>query len=383
MYTQRRLQIIESARRVVVKVGTAVLTHANGSLDYDQVASLAEQTHLLRQRGVKVVVVTSGAIGAGMAELGMNTRPTELPLLQAAAAVGQGKVMGAYERSFSGHGYHAAQMLLTREDLDERSRYLNAVNCLNALLELGAVPVVNENDTISVEEIGFLENDALAMLVANLAHADLLIALSSIDGLYENPDDPPERRRVVEVVDGVNEAVHALASSERSARGRGGMEAKLRSAQAATNVGVPVIIANGRLPGALPRIFSGEKLGTLFLPASRKMQSRKRWISLGRRPRGRIVVDDGARRAVVSLGKSLLPSGIVAVEGEFQPGDLVLLGGGGDREFARGLVNYCADDVRRIRGLKTTEIARVLGACPYPEVIHRDNLVVMPGVQPA
>jgi len=195
---QERLKVLAEVKRVVIKVGTAVLTNEQGALDYDCVANLAEQVDDLRGRGVQVVVVSSGAIGAGMAELGMKERPTALPLLQAAAAVGQGKLMAAYERCFSRHGYHAAQMLLTREDLDERQRYLNAANTLNALLELGAVPVVNENDTISVEEIGFLENDTLAMLVASLAHADLLVMLSAIEGLYENPDEPPDRRRVVD-----------------------------------------------------------------------------------------------------------------------------------------------------------------------------------------
>ena len=379
MYTQQRTDILTRARRLVVKVGTAVITREHGTISYDQLSRLAEQVDALRQRDIEVVVVTSGAIGAGMAELGMRTRPTALPLLQAAAAVGQGKLMAAYDQCFSRHGYHAAQILLTREDLDERQRYLNAANTLNALLEVGAVPVVNENDTISVEEIGFLENDTLAMLVASLAHADLLVALSSIDGLYENPDAPLAERRVVEIVNGVDEAVRALASGERSGMGRGGMEAKLASAEAATAVGIPVIIANGHAAGILPRLVDGEKLGTLFLPRGPRLASRKRWIRFGTRPRGTVRVDRGARRALVRDGKSLLPSGITGVDGSFHRGDLVLIAADGEPEFARGLVNYAADEVRAIQGLKTGEIAAVLGGCPYEEVVHRSNMVITPG----
>ena len=379
MSQARRLEIVRGVERLVVKVGTAVLCEASGALDYGQVRRLAEQVDFLHSAGVKVVVVTSGAIGAGMAALGLAERPTALPLLQASAAIGQGKLMAAYERVFSERGYHAAQILLTREDLDERARYLNASNTLRALLDMGAVPVVNENDTVSVEEIGFLENDALAMLVAGLARADLLVALSSIDGLYENPDAPADQRRVVDLVEGVDEAVTALASGEMSARGRGGMTAKLDAVRSATSVGIPVIIANGREPEALPRLFRGERLGTIFMPAAAKMRSRKMWIGFGSRPRGVIVVDEGARRAIVDRGTSLLPSGVCEVEGAFRPGDVATLATKAGGEFARGLANYSAEDVKRICGLKTSEIADALGSCPYEEVIHRDNLVLLPG----
>ena len=382
MSPRRRLDIVGQVSRLVVKVGTAVLTTPQGTLDTARVAALAEQIDTLRERGVKVVVVTSGAIGAGMAELGMPERPTQLPLLQAAAAVGQGKLIAAYERCFSKHGYHAAQILLTREDLDERSRYLNASNTLRALLELGAVPIVNENDTVSVEEIGFMENDALAMLTAGLAHADLLIALSGIDGLYENPDAPAAERRVIEVVEGVDEAVAALASGERSPGGSGGMEAKLEAVRAATGVGIPVIIAGGATPNVLVRLLDGENLGTLFMPRPSRMRSRKLWIGYGGRLRGRIVVDEGARRAIAERGKSLLPSGVVRVEGEFRRGDLALLLTGDGTGFARGLSNYSSSEIERIAGLQTADIAGALGSCPYEEVVHRDNLALSPEAAP-
>lgn len=382
MSHQRRLEIVRRVERVVVKVGTAVLCGDSGKLDDGQVERLAEQVDGLHATGVKVVVVTSGAIGAGMAALGLERRPTALPMLQAAAAIGQGKLMAAYEQVFSKRGYHAAQVLLTREDLDERQRYLNACNTLNTLLDLGAVPVVNENDTVSVEEIGFLENDALAMTVAGLVRADLLVALSSIDGLYENPDAPLEERRVVEVVEGVDEAVAALAGSERSVGGSGGMTAKLEAFRDATEVGVPVMIANGAEPNVLLRLFEGEALGTLFMPRPGRVRSRKLWLGFGARPKGSIVVDAGARRALVERGKSLLPSGILEVRGAFGRGDLAAVVTAEGEEFARGLSNYSAEEVRRIRGLKSDRIAEALGDCPYPEVIHRDNLTLLPGAEP-
>ena len=381
MSHQRRLEIVRRVERVVVKVGTAVLCGDSGKLDYAQVERLAEQVGGLHATGVKVVVVTSGAIGAGMAALGLARRPTALPMLQAAAAIGQGKLMAAYEQVFSKRGCHAAQVLLTREDLDERRRYLNASNTLNTLLELGAVPVVNENDTVSVEEIGFLENDALAMTVAGLVRADLLVALSRIDGLYENPDAAPEERRVVEVVEGVDEAVAALASTERSTGGSGGMRAKLEAFRAATGVGVPVMIANGGEPNVLLRLFKGEALGTLFMPRPGRVKSRKLWLGFGARPKGRILVDAGARKALVDRGKSLLPSGVLDVVGDFRQGDLAAVATADGEEFARGLVNYSAEDVRRIRGLQSDRIVEALGACPYAEVIHRDNLALLPGVE--
>ncbi len=376
MSPQRRLGIVKKVKRVVVKVGTAVLTTPTGTLDEDQVARLADQVALLCERGVKVVVVTSGAIGAGMATLGMKKRPAELPRLQAAAAVGQGKLIAAYEKHFSRKGFHAAQILLTREDLDERRRYLNVSNTLHTLLSMGAIPVVNENDTISVEEIGFLENDALSMLTAGLVQADLLVALSSIRGLYENPSAPLEQRRVVEVVEGVDGAVAALASGEKSARGSGGMEAKLKAVSAATSIGIPVVIADGREDRVLLRLFDGENLGTLFIPKPEREESRKLWIRFGGRPRGMIRVDEGASKALVAGGKSLLPSGIVAVEGAFERGDVVLVAARDGAEIGRGLANYSAAEVDKIKGLKTPAIAGALGACPYAEVIHRNNLAL-------
>ena len=365
-------QTLRDARRAVVKLGTALLTSPNGRLDEARLAALAAQVNRLGAQGREVVLVSSGAIGAGMSALGLPRRPTRLPELQAAAAVGQGKLMAAWEAAFSVHGRHVAQVLLTRDDFDNRARYLNIANTLRQLLAFGAVPVVNENDTISVEEIPltFGDNDILSALVANLLRADVLIVLSVVGGLLD------AQGRVTPLVERVNDAVRALASGERSRGGVGGMASKLEAARIATEAGAAAVVADGREPDVLPRLLAGETLGTFFPPSARRMQSRKRWIRYGRRPKGRLVVDEGARRALVALGRSLLPSGIRAVEGPFDRGDLVAVAGPDGAEFARGLANYSSGEVERIRGLKSAAIAKVLGEKLYDEVIHRDNLVI-------
>lgn len=371
-----RESLLKGVRRVVVKVGTAVLSHADGRLDTAQIARLGEQVRGLREKRIEVALVSSGAIGAGMAELGMKTRPKSLPKLQAAAAVGQGKLIGAYDSCFAAWGSHAGQVLLTRQDLDDRSRYLNAANTLNALLRLGVIPVINENDTVSVEEITFSENDILSALVTNLIRADLLIMLSVVDGLYDGRTGPDGRPHVVPLVRRVTEEILSMVSGERSAGGSGGMASKIEAAALATSAGDPAIVANGRTPDVLLRLFEGEPLGTLFLPAPSKMTSRKRWIGFTSRPRGKIVVDDGARDALVKRGKSLLPSGITEVRGQFDRGDLVAVVDTGGVQIARGLANYDSDEVRQIMGLRTAEARTLLGQESYDEVIHRDNLAV-------
>ena len=370
-----RAAALSRVRRVVVKVGTAVLSRPDGRLDTEQVARLAEQVHHLRERGIEVAIVSSGAVGAGMGELDIKRRPKSLPTLQAAAAVGQGKLIGAYDSCFAAWGHHAAQVLLTRQDLEDRTRYLNASNTLSTLLRLGTIPVINENDTISVEEITFSDNDVLAALVTHLIRADLLIALSNVAGLYAaGPDaDPP---RVVPLVRRVTDEIRALAGADRSARGLGGMSSKIEAAAVATRAGDPMIVADGRAPDVLKRLFDGEPLGTLFLPAEAKMTSRKRWIGFTSRPRGKLVVDDGARDALMRRGKSLLPSGIIGVKGDFSRGDLVAITDGGGAEFARGLVNYSSAEARQIMGLRTAAVRKMLGAESYDEVVHRDNMTV-------
>jgi len=371
-----RKEVFRRVRRAVVKIGTAALTSADGGLDERRVEELARQVHALRRRGVQVAVVSSGAIGAGMDALGLKRRPRRLPELQACAAVGQGRLAAVYDRCFRRWGYHAAQILLTREDIDDRRRYLNASNAVNAALEYGAVPLINENDTIAVDEITFGDNDGLAALVTHLLRADVLILLTVVDGLYENPEAPAGRRRVLDVVECVTDSVAALASQSTSPGGKGGMASKIEAARVATAAGEAVVIAHAHGPRVLERLFEGERVGTLFLPAPEKMRSRHRWLRFGTRPRGTLLVDSGARTALVKGGKSLLPSGIRAVKGAFARGDVVAIADETGKEIARGLVNYAAEEIELIKGHRTAEIHRLLGACPYKVVVHRDHLAL-------
>lgn len=369
-------ELLPAARRVVVKIGTASVCNEAGGLDESRVEGIASQVHALRGRGVQVAVVSSGAIGAGMNALGLKRRPTRLPELQACAAVGQGRLTSVYDQCFRRWGYHAAQILLTREDVDDRRRYLNASNTIRAVLDYGAVPLINENDTIAVEEITFGDNDGLAVLVTDLLRAEVLVILTVVEGLYENPGAPAGRRRVLREVAQVDEAIESLAARGTSRGGKGGMASKIAAARAATASGEAVVIANAHARRVLERLFAGEEIGTLFLPTGSRMRSRKRWLRFGSRPKGELVVDGGARRAVVERGKSLLPSGIVGVSGEFERGDLVRLCDEGGAEFGRGLVNYTAAEMRVLQGHKTSEIRRLLGEAPYKVAVHRDHLVL-------
>jgi len=372
-----RQEIATAATIIVVKVGTRVLTRDDGTLDQQRIAQLAEELHLVLASGRKVAVVSSGAVGAGMGRLGLKTRPVDLAQLQAVAAVGQSLLVEAYERSLQAFGRHAAQILLTAEDLENRIRYLNARNTIRTLLEYGAVPIINENDTVSVEElqVTFGDNDRLAAIVTNLIQAPLLVLLSDVEGLYDgDPADPGAR--VVPIVKQLNRSVFDLVRDRATGISRGGMARKLEAARQATAAGESVIIASGRTPGVLGRILAGEPVGTLVLAQGPAVAARKRWIGFAVQPRGRLVLDPGARRAVEQGGRSLLPIGVVKVTGSFRKGDIVALDDADGSEFARGLTNYSSDDIRRIRGLKTGEIAEALGHCPYDEVIHRDNMVI-------
>jgi glutamate 5-kinase len=362
-----RKDFMAQAKRLVVKVGTAVVSSPAGTLDTARVAGLAEQVDALVSDGRQVVLVTSGSIGAGMGELGLERRPTALPQLQAAAAVGQSHLMGAYDRCFKKHGHHAAQILLTRNDFDERARYLNIRNSIAALFELGAISVINENDTVSVDEIRLGDNDLLSSLVASLLGADLLIILSVVDGLLDADHE------VIPTVEKVTDKTRALDHGTRSLRGTGGLRSKLDAAEAATRTGTAVVIANGTRPGVLARILAGEPEGTYFVPRHRKTRSRKRWFA-ARTVRGTLHVDAGARRAVVDRGKSLLPSGIVSVAGTFSSGDTVAIAGPDGRPFATGLCNLSSEDLSQVCGLKSRQVRRKLGAAAYEEAVHRDNM---------
>ena len=373
-----RGQIISKVKKVVVKIGTGVLTTDDGYIDKSQTKRLAEQVVELKKMGYDVVVVSSGAIGSGMGELGIEKRPSTLPELQAVAAIGQSKLISTYDECFKLHGYHAAQILLTREDFEDRQRYLNTCNTIHTLFQLNAIPVVNENDTISVDEIKFGDNDALSALMTNLLNAELLIILSSVDGLYDKCPTAKSKATVIPVVENVSREVKQLAFDSKTARGVGGMQTKLEAASIVTNAGEAVIIANGRMDNVLKRIMQGENIGTLFLPKEEKLASRKRWIGYTIKPKGEVYVDDGAARALSDKGKSLLASGILLVEGTFSKGDIVSICKGEKGViFARGLTNYSFEEIEKIKGRSTSDIAKILGYKLYDEVIHRDNMVIL------
>jgi glutamate 5-kinase len=372
-----RRQVMESAHIVVVKVGTNVLADSTGRLDRDRIRSLADQLHRARQGGRKVVLVTSGAIGAGVGKLALGKRPSDLPHLQACAAVGQSALMQLYQESLAPHGIQTAQILLTAGDFESRARYLNVRNTIRTLFEYGALPIINENDTVSVAEIRFGDNDHLAAMVTNLLRAPLLVLLTNVDGLYS--DDPTLRPDAIllSTVPHIDKSVTELAAATKSELGMGGMKSKLRAARLATAAGEAVVMANGSLDGILDRVLAAEPVGTLFLPHGEDMPARKRWLGLTARPRGMIRVDVGARRALVELGKSLLLVGVTGVEGEFGKGDVVCICDTAGTEIARGLSNYSAEDARRLRGLQSEQIVSLAGGAAYPELVHRDNLVLV------
>ncbi len=370
-----RDEVVYSARTWVVKVGTSVLTGPDGALDPARIEHLAEQICVVTATGRRVALVSSGAVGAGIGRLGLARRPDNLRQLQAAAAVGQAYLIRAYDDGFRRHGRHAAQLLLTHEDFDSRPRYLNMRNTLTALFEYDAVPVINENDTISVDEIKFGDNDKLAAMVANLLQAPLLVILSVVDGLYRSDPGATGVGEVVPLVADLDEVL-GLAGESRSGGGTGGMRSKLEAAGLVTRAGGSVIIASGKRPGPLARILAGEPVGTVFLASGPTQGARKRWIGLTARPRGHLVVDAGARVALEAGDRSLLAIGIVDVVGDFEKGDVVGVRDRDGFEFARGLTNYPAADARQIRGLRTDQARRALGSALYDEVIHRDNLVL-------
>jgi glutamate 5-kinase len=356
--------------RIVVKIGSSTLTEPTGGLSRSYIANLAAQVAELRSRGNEVILVSSGAIAAGAHRLGLpKGRPRTIPLKQAAAATGQGLLMQAYSDAFAVHRTPVAQILLTRDDFQHRSRFLNARNTLFALLKLRAVPIINENDTVAIEEIRIGENDTLAALVAAAIGADLLIMLSDVDGLLD------ERGQVVPVINSFTPEMTSLAGDSQSAVGTGGMQTKLQAAHIACDAGVDVAIAHGRRPRVLVDVASGEAVCTR-IPAHERLTSRKHWLAFSASVRGAILVNRGAMERIVMEGKSLLPSGVVATEGDFASGDLVSLCLAGGEEFARGLSNYSAEEVERIKGRHSREIRTLLGYKDYDEVVHRDNMAV-------
>jgi len=361
------------ARRIVVKVGSSLLTEKN-RLNLKRIEEIVDQLAFLQKENKEVILVTSGAIAGGMGRLNLK-KLTTIPQKQAAAAIGQNLLMGIYERLFKKRGCLVAQVLLTSEDIQNRKRYLNARNTLLTLLNYKAIPIVNENDTVAVNEIRFGDNDTLSALVASKVEADLLIILTDTKGLYTT--DPKKRgAKLIEEVSQITPQLERMASGPGTLKGTGGMVTKLRAAKIACSSGVAMVIADGRMRNVLLKVLAGERLGTLFLPKER-LKSRKKWIAFGVILKGKIRVDRGAREAISKRGKSLLPSGIIEVKGRFSIGDGVSIADEENREFARGIVSYSSSEVDKIKGKKTSRIENILGYKDYDEVIHRDNLVIL------
>lgn len=373
----QRRQRFKTAKRVVVKIGTSLVTDGGTSLHTAFLSRLAGEVAALHREGREIILVTSGAIGTGMLVLGERERPRTIPGKQALAAIGQPRLMQAYARAFARHDLVTAQVLLTAEDIHDRGRYSHARNALFELLARGAVPIVNENDTVAVDEIKFGDNDTLSAHVTNLAEADLLIILTDVGGLFTGDPASDAKAERISCVERVDARIEAMACGPGGALGTGGMATKLTAAKMVTGMGEELVIADGRQPRVLRRILAGEDLGTVFFPHGDRLASRKRWIGFALRRRGNLTLDAGAAAAVRSGGRSLLPSGIRAVEGRFAQGDCVALLDERGREFARGLVKYGADEVRKLCGAKTRDIERILGYRTTDEVVHRDDLVVL------
>jgi glutamate 5-kinase len=368
-------QILDRTRRVVIKVGSAVMTTANG-LNQQFIEDLTDTIAQLLNNGKEVVLVSSGAIAAGFKKIGLPAKPTAIPQKQAVAAIGQSTLMQNYEQAFDRHGLKVAQVLLTRNDLANRRRYLNARNTLFTLLNWKVIPIINENDTVVVEEIQFGDNDNLSALISSVVQADLLMILTDIDGLYDQDPRQHADARLVALVEKIDARLERAASRQPGVVGSGGMFSKIQAAKKAASVGIPTIIAHGLKPKIVERIFAGEEEGTLFLPQAAKLRSRQYWLAYSTNPVGDIVVDDGARQVLQYQGKSLLPAGIVGVNGRFSAGAAVRLIDTRGEVIGIGLSNYSANDLACIKGLKTCNIQQSLGYKGYDEVVHRDNMVI-------
>lgn len=368
---------VTNARRWVVKIGSALLTGDGRGLDRDAMDVWVRQLVALRKNGAELVLVSSGAVAAGMSRLGWTERPKTIHQMQAAAAIGQMGLVQAWESSFQAHGLSTAQVLLTHDDLSDRKRYLNARSTLRALLDLGVIPVINENDTVVTDEIRFGDNDTLGALVANLVEADLLVILTDQEGLYTaDPRSVPDAELVSEAM-ADDARLDAMAGGSGGALGRGGMLTKLRAARLAARSGAGTVIVGGRIEQVIERLHEGEKLGTLLLPEKGMLAARKQWLAGHLQTRGRLLIDEGAVNALTAGRRSLLPVGVTGVEGNFRRGEMVVCIGPDGREVARGLVNYSAQDAARIIGQSTDAVYNILGYIDEPELVHRDNLVLV------
>ena len=367
---------LKNTQRWVIKIGSALLTNEGKGLNREAIRDWAEQIAQLRHRGVEVVLVSSGSVAEGIKRLGWYKRPTEISELQAAAAVGQMGLIEAYESAFTAHATHTAQILLTHDDLSNRSRYLNAANTLQTLLRHKVVPIINENDTVVTDEIRFGDNDTLAALTANLIAADVLVILTDQKGLYDsNPRQNPQAQLITEVAVSRKD-IEQMASPEGGELGRGGMYTKVMAAKRAARSGTATLIASGKTPQILPRLFQGEALGTLLIPDIEPMSARKQWLAGHLKAKGTLVLDEGAIRVLQHSGKSLLPIGVKAYQGEFKRGELVICIDEAGQEIARGLINYPSHEVAKIIGKSSQKIPDILGYMEDESLIHRNNLVI-------
>jgi len=368
---------LTAARRVVVKVGTSTITYPNGKLNLTRIEKLVRELADEVHRGKEIVLVSSGAVGAGMDRLGLKEKPKTIPEKQAAAAVGQGILMQTYEKLFSEYGQIVGQVLLTREDSVHRSRYANSRNTLLTLLGMKVIPIINENDAVAIDELKIGDNDTLSATVAAIVDADVVIILSDIDGVYtENPHLNPAAVLISEIAD-ITPEIEAVCGGAGSERGTGGMLTKMEAAKIAVNSGIFLVIASGSRDGAIRDVLLGNEIGTLFVPKDTKLRFRKSWLAFGARIRGSVSVDKGCEKALVAGRSSLLAAGIRSVDGTFAQGNTIRILNEEGRELARGLANYSAEETRKIMGVQTLDIANILGNKPFDEIVHRDNMVLL------
>jgi glutamate 5-kinase len=371
-------QALTACKRVVVKIGSSLVASSNGGLRLDRIGRLAEEFGRLQAQNRQLVLVSSGAIVAGIAHLALKAYPREVPLQQAAAAVGQSRLVRAYEMAFEESGHKIAQILLTHQDLANRRRFLNARHTLTTLLQLGVIPIINENDTVATDEIRFGDNDTLAGQIAHLVDADLLVILSDVNGLYEEDPHINPSAQLIPMVATITKQIENLAGGSRTQSSRGGMVTKIQAAKQAGRFGVPTLLLNGETPHALGQALEGHPDGTFFASQQPSLTNRKQWIAFTLRPKGEIMCDEGAVAALVLRGKSLLASGILNIKGTFLNGDPISCTTEEGIVFAQGLSNYSAETLQRIKGKQTSEIQELLGTLEYKEVIHRDNLALTP-----
>lgn len=371
--------LLHKNKRIVIKIGSSIIASHEKGLREERMAEIAEEVAALRNEGHEIFLVSSGAILCGMEKLGLTRRPKMIPLKQAAAAVGQSRLMWAYEKHFDRFQIHVAQVLLTREDIADRKRFINARNTLMTLLDHGILPIINENDTVTVDEIKLGDNDNLAAQITHLVDASLLLILSDVDGLFTADPRKNPQAALIPLIEEITPEIERIAGEPGALSGTGGMATKIQAAKNVAAYGVTTLIVNGTVPGRMRRAFQGESIGTLFLPKSVRLSSKKHWIAHSLKVKGEVVLDAGAVEAILKKGKSLLASGIREIAGKFEVGDAIRCLTPDGKEIAKGLTNYSASEMIRIKGIHSSQIEKKLGYKSTDEVIHRDNLVILDG----